>query len=133
MVVKVLRDHDPDHLGKPLTVREFKRIMKEIVTAMVVFGVIMCVALALSLHNQRQIGRQTDAIQQSRYKLTLAGCEDSNDRNVKTKLELSRLQAPANRPAREVQQQIAATKLLIDRLAPYRPDCVAYARGRVKT
>ena len=135
MVVKVLKDHDPEHLKGPVTVAEFKRVLKEIVTAMVVFGVLMTVALAISLSTQRDTARQASAIreqqraiQRSRFDSVRDNCIETNERNRDTRQKLGVIstQGPANRDLDKRRGTI-----LINALVPVRPDCDAYAHARV--
>lgn len=137
MVVKVLRDHNSSHLDKPITAREFKRILKEIVAAMVGFGVIVCFALLIALSAQRETAKQADAIQRSRYQSQLDSCRATNMRNTKTKLKLAELSStqPARRGESTAQQDMRTTGViaLIDALAPPTADCAAFARSRVAT
>lgn len=138
--MKVLRDHDPEHMRKPVTAGEFKRVLKEIVTAMVVFGALVIIGLGLTLRVQADNTRQTRqlqdlvvAIQQSRFEATRDNCAETNARHDQTYLRLGSAQRPAGMSLRQFAKQLAYTRAIVDALAPRHDDCAAFSRARTST
>ena len=134
MVVKLFRDHDPEHLAQPITRGEFKRIMREVIGAMGIFGVVITVALFIATSAQHATAKQADAIQTNRFQTIRDTCRDTNERNRETLLKLG--QVALNGPARgqtrrEQQQSMEGARIVINAILPVRADCDAYARKRI--
>lgn len=104
-------------------------ILAVLVAVQLGIGALSLYLLGQNRERSSQVARIVDQIQRERARNILAACEDQNKRNGDTKAEVERLasRAPA-RPDRE--ERIAATNLLIDRLAPVR-NCPALVARQV--
>lgn len=71
-------------------------------------------------------------IQDERVRNVRQNCVDTNERNAKTKARIRELARPrTERAAKETEERLKATFLIIDALAPVRPDCEAVVRQQV--
>lgn len=79
----------------------------------------------------------THQIQNQRFGAVVTNCRDVNQRHDNTVRTLNALVVEARKKASpkraaQLKQSIASTTLLIDALAPKRPDCAAYANSIVR-
>lgn len=81
------------------------------------------------------IARETRAraasIQYSRLQLLVENCKTADDRHADTLTALDGL-LPSH-PSQQVQQSIAAAKLIISAIVPFTPDCQTAARQRLES
>lgn len=73
--------------------------------------------------------KRADRIQDSRLQIIIDGCEQTNTRNRETNAKLDALQPKPS--TRESRRGVAATRLLIQALVPFNPDCEKSARARL--
>lgn len=128
-----------DRDGCPLTEREL--YAAEVVGAhyrlklrRVVIGVAVAILISVvgttvgwTLTRNESLHRTND-IQTSRLQLLIETCEASNARNLNTKDAIDDL---VKHPSARERRSIASTKLIVDALAPFTPDCRGVARTRL--
>jgi hypothetical protein len=147
MVMRALREHDPEHLRDPMSRGDFRKVLVKIVVSMIGFGIGVAVALLIALSAQSDVAAQTDriadqtariaalvaAIQQSRFQASRDNCDETNSRHDRTYLRLGSSPRPAYLTRKQFTRQLAFSRGLVDALAPRHADCAKFARRRVQT
>jgi hypothetical protein len=101
----------------------------------VIFGLAIALAISMSgttlgwyLTRHESVAR-TEAINDSRTRVLLESCRETNSRNRATLSKLDSLK-PKHPTAKQL-ESIQSTKLLIAALVPFQPDCKAYTKRRL--